>query len=56
VIAKITDVTYKSNCGRKGKPQVIHVDRIRKKYPQNLSGEEVCNFECQGQKNKFGVP
>ena len=28
------------NCGRKGKPQVIHVDRIRQKYPQNLPGEE----------------
>ena len=40
VITKITDVTYKINCGRKGKPQVIHVDRIRKKYPQNLPGEE----------------
>jgi hypothetical protein len=40
VIAKITDVTYKINCVRKGKPQVIHVDRIRKKYPQNLPGEE----------------
>ena len=40
VIAKITDVTYKINCGRKGKPQVIHVDRIRKKYPQNLPGEK----------------
>jgi hypothetical protein len=40
VIAKITDVTYKINCGRKGNPQVIHVDRIRKKYPQNLPGEE----------------
>jgi hypothetical protein len=33
-------ITYKINCGRKGKPQVIHVDRIRKKYPQNLPGEE----------------
>jgi hypothetical protein len=30
----------KINCGRKGKPQVIHVDRIRKKYPQNLPEEE----------------
>ena len=40
VITKITDVTYKINCGRKGKSQVIHVDRIRKKYPQNLPGEE----------------
>jgi hypothetical protein len=40
VIATITDVTYKINCGRKGKPQVIHVDRIRKKYPQNLPEEE----------------
>ena len=40
MITKITDVTYKINCGRKGKPQVIYVDRIRKKYPQNLPGEE----------------
>ena len=40
MIAKITDVTNKINCGRKGKPQVIHVDSIRKKYPQNLPGEE----------------
>jgi hypothetical protein len=40
LITKITDVTYKINCDRKGKPQVIHVDRIRKKYPQNLPGEE----------------
>jgi hypothetical protein len=40
VITKITDDTYKINCGRKGKPQVIHVDRIKKKYPQNLPGEE----------------
>ena len=40
MIAKITDGTNKINCGRKGKPQVIHVDRIRKKYPQNLPGEE----------------
>ena len=30
----------KINCGRKCKPQVIHVDRIRKKYSQNLPGEE----------------
>ena len=40
MIVKITDITYKINCGRKGKPHVIHVDRIRKKYPQNLPGEE----------------
>ena len=40
VIVKITDVTYKINCGRKGKPQLIHVDRIRTKYPQILAGEE----------------
>ena len=40
MIATITDVTYKIHCGRKGKPEVIHLDRIRKKYPQNLPGEE----------------
>jgi hypothetical protein len=48
VIAKITDVTYKVNCGRKGKPQVIHVDRIRKKFPQNLPGEESEQIESYG--------
>ena len=40
MIVKITDITYKINCGWKGKPKVIHVDRIRKKYPQNLPGEK----------------
>jgi hypothetical protein len=47
VIAKITDVTYTISCGRKGKPQVIHVDRIRKKYPQNLpeESEQIESYE-----------
>jgi hypothetical protein len=36
--------------GRKGKPQVIHVDRIRKKYPQNLPGEESEQIEFYARK------
>jgi hypothetical protein len=50
VIAKITDVTYKINCGRKGKPKVIHVDRIRKKYSQNLPGDENEQIESYEEK------
>ena len=45
MIAKITDVTYKINRGRKGKPQVIHMDRLRKKYSQILPGEESKQIE-----------
>ena len=39
VIEKCTDVTYKIPCGRRGKPQVIHVDRIKAKKQQILSFE-----------------
>ena len=38
---KVSDVTYKVNCGAKGKPQIIHVDRMRLKVRQRLSGEDV---------------
>ena len=34
VIEKCADVTYKIPCGRRGKPQVIHVDRIKAKEQQ----------------------
>ena len=36
---RFSDVTYKVNCGQKGKPQVIHVDRMRLKKRQDLSRE-----------------
>ena len=36
---KVSDLTFKVNCGQKGKPQVIHVDRMRLKVRQHLSGE-----------------
>jgi hypothetical protein len=39
VTSKFSDVTYKVCCGRKGKEQVIHVDRMRICNPQKLSGE-----------------
>ena len=39
VLSKMTDLTYKVDCGRSGKPQVIHVDRMRRRYPQTLQGE-----------------
>ena len=50
MIVKITDITYNINCGRKGKPKVIHVDRIRKKYPQTLPGEESEQIEFYARK------
>ena len=39
VIRKMSDLTYLVNCGTRGKKQVIHVDRMKKKYPQVLTGE-----------------
>ena len=36
---KISDLTYLVNCGLRGLDQVIHVDRMRKKRAQILSGE-----------------
>ena len=39
VVKKISDLTYLVNCGPRGLDQVIHVDRMRKKPAQILSGE-----------------
>ena len=39
VVKKISDLTYLVNCGLRGLDQVIHVDRMRKKRAQILSGE-----------------
>lgn len=39
VLSNLTDLTYKVDCGPRGRPQVIHVDMMRKKYPQTLRGE-----------------
>ena len=39
VAKKISDLTYLVNCGPRGLDQVIHVDRMRKKRAQILSGE-----------------
>ena len=46
---KVSDLTYEVNCGQKGKPQVIHVDRMRLKVRQHLSGESADN-EIAGSK------
>ncbi|CAC5373133.1 unnamed protein product [Mytilus coruscus] len=40
IISKMSDVTYKVNCGRQKRPQVIHVDRMRKRSAQVLKGEK----------------
>ena len=39
VLKKNSDWTYLVNCGRNAKPQVIHVDRMRRCKPQKLFGE-----------------
>ncbi|XP_062601301.1 uncharacterized protein LOC134263019 [Saccostrea cucullata] len=39
VLSKMTDLTYNVDRGCAGKPQVIHVDRMRRRYPQTLQGE-----------------
>jgi transcription antitermination factor NusG len=38
-IGHSADWTYLVNCGRGAKPQVIHVDRMRRYTPQKLFGE-----------------
>jgi hypothetical protein len=39
----VTDQTYRVNCGPRGKPKVVHVDRLRQKHEQVLRGEIVDN-------------
>ena len=34
ILEKCTDVTFKVNCGQRGTPQVIHIDRMRLKRSQ----------------------
>ena len=41
VVEKCSDVTYKVLCGMRERPQVIHVDRMRKKRGQVLLNEQV---------------
>ncbi|CAG2226254.1 unnamed protein product [Mytilus edulis] len=36
ILDKYGDLTYKVDCGYRGKPQVIHVDRLKKKNKQTL--------------------
>jgi hypothetical protein len=40
VVAKISEVLYKVNCGRNGKKQVVHCDRMKNCKTQILRGEE----------------
>ncbi|CAC5395589.1 unnamed protein product [Mytilus coruscus] len=49
IISKMSDVTYKVNCGRQKRPQVIHVDRMRKRSTQVLTGEK--NEDIPGYRN-----
>ncbi|CAG2224639.1 unnamed protein product [Mytilus edulis] len=39
ILDKYGDLTYKVDCGYRGKPQVIHVDRLKKKNKQTLRTE-----------------
>ena len=39
VMSKLSEVLYKINCGRKGKEQVVHCDRIKICKAQELRGE-----------------
>ncbi|CAC5410678.1 unnamed protein product [Mytilus coruscus] len=48
VLKQYSDVTYLVNCGRKGRPQVIHVDRMRQCKDQRLLGEPLLGERLQG--------
>lgn len=39
ILKPISDLLYEMNCGRRGRAQVIHTDRIRLQLPQNLYDE-----------------
>lgn len=39
ILKPISNLRYEVNCGRRGKAQVIHTDRIRLQLPQNLNDE-----------------
>ena len=39
VVAKVSEVLYKVNCGRNGKEQVVHCDRMKACKAQVLRGE-----------------
>ncbi|XP_062568670.1 uncharacterized protein LOC134230798 [Saccostrea cucullata] len=41
VLDKMTDITYKVNCGPRGKSQIEHVDRLRLKRSQTLRDKVV---------------
>ncbi|CAG2249606.1 unnamed protein product [Mytilus edulis] len=48
VLKQYSEVTYLVNCGRKGRPQVIHVDRMRQCKDQRLLGEPLLGERLQG--------
>ncbi|CAC5385151.1 unnamed protein product [Mytilus coruscus] len=39
ILEKSGDLTYKIDCGVRGTPQIIHVDRIKLKHKQNQDGK-----------------
>ena len=49
ILEKCTDVTFKVNCGQRGKSQVIHIDRMRLKRSQRLQHEDLIS---DGQNNE----
>ena len=58
ILRRISELLYEVNCGSRGKPQVIHVDRLRPLKPQTLSNgrkvssEEVADDESEYQETK----
>ena len=40
ILEKCSDITYKVDCGPRGMPQMIHVDRLRIKKKQILTHEQ----------------
>ena len=49
ILDRITDITYNVNCGSRGKPQVVHVDRLRLKHNQVLRNEPDINEESSAE-------
>ena len=52
VLKKISDLTYEVDSGWNWTPQVIHVDRIRKRYEQRLLDEPLPDDEKESEESQ----
>ena len=45
ILRRLSNLTYEVDCGQNNKPQIVHVDRIRRNHRQQLRGEQTPDHE-----------